>query len=37
MCLNECLLEYNLGLHVGRKGPECNPDFTSEVGANDLM
>ena len=26
-----------LGLYEDAKGPKCNPDFTSEIGANDLI
>ena len=26
----------NLGLYEGVKRPECNPNFTSEIEANDL-
>ena len=32
----ENLME-NLGLYEGAKRPKCNPDFTSEIGANDLI
>ena len=27
----------NLGLYKGAKCPKCIPDFTSEIGTNDLI
>ena len=31
------MIHTNLGLYEGAKRPKYNPDFASEIGANDLI
>ena len=34
---DDIMMNENLGLYEGAKRPKCNSDFTSEIGANDLI